>query len=71
MASLAGQNFDGSTGFTDSHDTIPNKVGNVSGSMISHLVAKNVSLRFGYGHAIRWNSVAQLPASMLCIEAVN
>jgi len=30
MASLAGQNFNGSTGFTDSHDTIQSKAGNVT-----------------------------------------
>jgi len=30
MASLAGQNFDGSIGFTDSHDTFQSKVGNVT-----------------------------------------
>ena len=30
MPSLAGQNFDGNTGFNDSHDTIQSKVGNVT-----------------------------------------
>jgi len=30
MASLTGQNFDGSTGFTDSHDNIQSEAGNVT-----------------------------------------
>ena len=29
MASLTGQNFDGSNGFTDSHDTVQSEAGNV------------------------------------------
>jgi len=29
MSSLTGQNFDGSTGFTDTHDNIQGKAGNV------------------------------------------
>ena len=40
-------------------------------TMSLHLLARTVLPRFCYGHAIRWDTVAQLPASMLCIEAVN
>ena len=30
MASLTGQNFDGSTGFTDSHDITQSEIGNAT-----------------------------------------
>jgi len=71
MASLTVQNFDGSTGFNDSYDTIQSEAGNVT--WCNEFVPSGVDLlpRFCYGHAILWESVAQLAACMLCIQVVK
>ena len=71
MVTLTGQNFDGVPALPTVMILFRTKQEMFRGSMSLHLVARTVLTRFCYGHAIRWDSVAQLLASMLCIEVVN
>ena len=57
---MAWLKFEGSTSFTDRHDTVQDLLGNDTWFNQYEPRGRIVSQRTCYGYAIRWDSVAQL-----------